>query len=121
MGAGRRSGQRIQTPSPRRLGQADQAAVVLNEAIDLFDASLPRGHLGYLLALADVLARPGKQRDLDAAAVRGMEAIQLVETLDSTRSLGLIHDLCQQMTPHTKVPAVRDFVTRARELVPASA
>ncbi len=58
--------------SLRRLGQADQAAVVLNEAIALFDGSLLRGgHLGYLLALADVLARPGKQRDLDAAAARG--------------------------------------------------
>ncbi len=48
-----------------------------------------------------------------------MEAIQLVETLDSPRSLGLIRDLCQQLTPHTKVPAVRDFVARARDLVPA--
>jgi hypothetical protein len=48
-----------------------------------------------------------------------MEAIQLVETLDSTRSVGLIRDLCQQLTPHTKVPAVRDFMARAHDLVPA--
>jgi hypothetical protein len=72
---------------------------------------------GYLITLTDVLARPAKQRDLDAAAARGIEAIQLVETLDSTRSIGLIRDLCQQLAPHTKVPAVRDFVARARDLV----
>jgi len=107
--------------SLRRLGQADQAAAMLNEAIALFDGSLPRGRLGYLIALADVLAQPGKQRDLDAATARGMEAIQIVKTLDSPRSVGLIRDLCQQMTPHTKVPAVRDFVARARELVQFSA
>lgn len=105
--------------SLRRLGQADQAAAVLNDAVALFDGSLPRGRMGYLIALADCLSRPGKQRDLDAAAARGMEALQLVETLDSPRSVGLIRDLYQQLTPHTKVPAVRDFVARARELVPA--
>lgn len=105
--------------SLRQLGQADQAAAVLDEAITLFGSSLPRGRLGYLIALADVLARPGKQRDLDAAAARGMEALQIVETLDSPRSLALIHDLSLQLTPHTKLPAVQDFVARARDLVPA--
>lgn len=48
-----------------------------------------------------------------------MEAIQLVEALDSPRCVGLIRDLCHQLTPHTTVPAVRDFVARARDLVPA--
>jgi hypothetical protein len=103
----------------RQMGQADRAVTVLNEAIALFDDSLPRDSLGYRIHLANALTMPGKQRDLDAAAARGMEAIQIVETLDSPRSTGLIRDLCQQMTPHTKVPAVRDFVARARDLVPA--
>lgn len=80
---------------------------------------LPRGHAGYLTALADVLARPGKQRDLDAAFDRGMEAIQLVGNLDSTRVAGLIRNLCHQLTPHAKVPAVRDFVERARVFLAA--
>jgi tetratricopeptide (TPR) repeat protein len=105
--------------SLRQLGQADRAVAVLNEAITLFDESLPRDSLGYRIHLANALTMPGKQRDLDAAAARGIEAIQLVETLDSTRSIGLIRDLCQQLAPHTKVPAVRDFVARARDLVPA--
>ncbi len=106
--------------SLRQLGHTDRAVVVLNEAIALFDDSLPRDGLGYRIHLAKALTMPGKQRDLDAAAARGMEAIQLIETLDSPRSLALIRDLCQQLTPHTKVPAVRDFMARARELTQAT-
>jgi hypothetical protein len=87
---------------------------VLENGIALFDDSLPRGRAGYLTALADVLARPGKQRYLDAAADRGLEAIQLVENLDSIRVAGLIRNLSHQLTPHAKVPAVGDFLERAR-------
>ncbi|MGH3929713.1 MAG: helix-turn-helix transcriptional regulator [Pseudonocardiaceae bacterium] len=105
--------------SLRQAGQADRAVVVLDEAIALFDDSLPRDSMGYLIHLAKALAMPGKQRDLDAAAARGMEAIEIVESMDSTRSVILIRDLCQQMAPHAKVPAVRDFVARARDLVAA--
>ncbi|MBV9163562.1 MAG: hypothetical protein JO309_00680 [Pseudonocardiales bacterium] len=98
----------------RQLGHTEQAATVLENGIALFDDSLPRGRAGYLTALADVLARPDKQRDLDAAADRGMEAIQLVENLDSARVAGLIRNLYHQMTPHARLPAVGDFVERAR-------
>ncbi|MGH3931017.1 MAG: hypothetical protein ACRDTF_13690, partial [Pseudonocardiaceae bacterium] len=69
------------------------------------------------IQLADALARPGKQRDLDAAANRGMAAIRLAEGLDSTRSADLLRDLCRQMKPHAKVPVVRDFLDQARGLV----
>ncbi len=103
----------------RQLGHAEQAAVVLENGIAMFDDSLPRGRAGYLTALADVLARPGKQRDLDAAANRGMEAIQLAENLDSPRSVGLIRNLCHQLTSHAQVPAVGDFVERARVFLAA--
>ncbi|MGH3797630.1 MAG: helix-turn-helix domain-containing protein [Pseudonocardiaceae bacterium] len=102
--------------SLRKLGHAEQAARTLETGIAMFDGALPRGRLGYLTALADIRARPGRQRDLDAAAGLGMEAIQLVEGLDSTRSVGLIRDLHNQMVPHHKVPAVRDFLARARGL-----
>ncbi len=105
--------------SLRQLGHAEQAAVVLEEGIAMFDDSLPRGRLGYLIHLADTLIRPGKQRDLDAAAERGLEAIQLAESLDSTRCVGLIRNLHHQLTPHAQVPAVRDFVERARVLLAA--
>ncbi len=101
----------------RQLGHAEQAAMVLENGIAMFDDSLPRGRLGYLIHLAHTLVRPGKQRDLDAAAGRGIEAINLAESLDSNRSMGLLRDLCHQMTPHAKVPAVGDFLERARGLV----
>jgi hypothetical protein len=101
----------------RQLGHAEQAATVLENGIALFDGSLPRGRAGYLIALADVRARPGKQRDLDAAASLGMEAIQLTENLDSSRCVGLIRNLYHQLAPHATVPAVGDFLKRARGLV----
>jgi hypothetical protein len=101
----------------RKLGHTEQAAVVLKNGIAMYDDSLPSSQAGYLIALADVRARPGKQRDLDVAASHGLEAIQLTETLDSPRLAGLIRNLYHEMTPHAKVPAVGDFLERARGLV----
>ena len=101
----------------RQLGRTEQAAVVLENGIAMYDDSRPSGQAGYLIALADVRSRPGKQRDLDVAASHGMEAIRLTETLDSPRLAGLIRNLYHQMTPHATVSAVGDFLERARSLV----
>jgi transcriptional regulator with XRE-family HTH domain len=98
----------------RQLGHVEQAAVMLEDSIAMFDATLPRGRLGYLIRLADTLTRPGKQRDLDTATALGIEAVQLAEGLDSVRSVGLIRNLYHQMQPHAEVPAVREFLDRAR-------
>lgn len=100
-----------------QLGQADQAAIMLEEGIGLFDESFARDRQLYLVHWADALARPGKQRDLEAAAHQGMTAIELAESLDSTLGVDLLRDLCHQITPHATVPAVRDFLDRARDLV----
>jgi DNA-binding XRE family transcriptional regulator len=100
-----------------KLGQAEQAAAMLNEGIVEFSESFVRDRQIYMTYLADALARPGKQRDLDAAARLGMESIDLAESLDSNRGIDLLRDLCHQMTPHAKVPAVGDFLERARGLV----
>jgi len=97
-----------------RLGHPDRAAVLLEEGIALFDRSFVRDRQVYSTHLADVLSRPGPQRDLDAAADRGMAAVQLAETLDSARSAGYMRDLCHQMQPHAQVSAVGDFLERAR-------
>ncbi|MGH3821359.1 MAG: hypothetical protein ACRDRA_00710 [Pseudonocardiaceae bacterium] len=101
------------------LGRADQAAGLLDEGIALFDESFVRDRQIYLTHLADALARPGKQRDLNAAADRGITAIELAETLHSTLGVNLLRDLYHQMTPHAKVPAVADFLERARGLITA--
>ncbi|MGQ0719815.1 MAG: helix-turn-helix transcriptional regulator [Pseudonocardiales bacterium] len=101
----------------QKLGQTDHAVAMLDEGIALFDESFVRDRTNYVIHLADALARPGKQRDLDAAAEQGMAAIDLSKSLDSTRAIGRLRDLCHQMKPHAKVPAVGDFLDRARGLV----
>ncbi len=102
-----------------QLGQADRAAITLEEGLASFDESFARDRQHYLIRSADALARPGKRRDLDAAAHRGMTAIELAESLDSTFGVDLLRDLYHQITPHATVPAVRDFLDRARDLVEA--
>jgi hypothetical protein len=67
--------------------------------------------------LACVQIRPGKHRDLNNAAARGIEAIDIAQSLHSTYSVGLLSDLYNQMKAHAKVPAVRDFMERAHGLV----
>jgi tetratricopeptide (TPR) repeat protein len=99
------------------LGHADQATMLLDEGIALFDESFTRDRQAYLTHSADALSRPGKQRDLDAAAARGMEAFHIAERLDSTYSIDLLRNLYRQMQPHATVPAVEDFLDRARDLV----
>jgi hypothetical protein len=96
---------------------ADRAVSMLDEGVALFDESFARDRQIYLTHLADALTRPGRQRDLDAAAARGIEAIELAESLDSTISVDLLCDLYHQMEPYAQVPAVGDFLERARGLV----
>ncbi|MGH3821989.1 MAG: helix-turn-helix transcriptional regulator [Pseudonocardiaceae bacterium] len=100
-----------------QLGDTGQATMLLDDGIALFDESFTRNRQAYLTHLADGLSRPGKQRDLDNAAARAMEAIDIGESLHSTYSVNLLCDLYHQMKPHTKVPAVRDFVERAEGFV----
>lgn len=47
---------------------------------------------------------------------KGLAAIQLAESLSSTLCVDRIRDLARLMKPHTKLPAVRDFVERAHGL-----
>jgi hypothetical protein len=100
-----------------QLGHADQAAAVLQEGIVLFDESFVRDRSNFSIRLAKALAQPGPQRDLDAAASWGMTAIDLSERLDSTLGVGRLRDLCRQMKPYGKVPAVAGFLDRVRGLV----
>jgi len=99
-----------------QLGQFDHAAAMLTEGIAQFDESFVRNRQFYVTHLASALTRPGKQRDLHLAAGLGMESLDLAEGLDSATGLGL-GDLYHQLKPHAKVPAVRDFLERARGLV----
>ena len=91
--------------------------MLLNEGVTQFGESFVRDRQIYTTYLADALARPGKQRDLEAAAGLGVQSIDLAETLDATRGTGLLRDLYFRMKPHGEVPAVRDFLERARGFV----
>ncbi|MGQ0777576.1 MAG: hypothetical protein ACT4NY_24730 [Pseudonocardiales bacterium] len=100
-----------------RLGQADQAAACLEEGIALFDTPFDRDRQYFKTHVAIALAHPGRQRDIEAAAGKGMEAIHLAESLSSARSVDLIRDLARQLKPHHKILVVREFLERANGLV----
>ena len=102
-----------------RLGQPDHAIAMLTESIAQLDESFVRDRQFYVTHLASALTRPGKQRDLHVAIGLGMESIDLVESLDSITGLGYLGDLYHDLKPHAIVPAVRDFLDRARGLVAA--
>ncbi|MGH3834831.1 MAG: hypothetical protein ACRDSF_03865, partial [Pseudonocardiaceae bacterium] len=84
---------------------------------DLLPGSFVRDRQIVVTHLADALARSGKQRDLDTAAGLGMQSIDLAESLNSTQGAGCLRDLYYQLRPYAKVPAVHDFVERARGFV----
>jgi hypothetical protein len=65
----------------------------------------------------EALLRPGKQRDLDAVAGKGIEAIHLAESPSSARSIERIRDLAQLMQPYVKASAVRELLERVEGLV----
>ena len=100
-----------------QLGRADQAATMIDQGIAMFGAPFNRDRQYYLTLFVEALVRPGKQRDLDAAAGKGIEAIQLAENLSSTRSVDRIRELSRLMKPHAALPAVQEFLERAKELV----
>lgn len=102
-----------------QLGQPAQATTLLDEGIAMFDESFARDRQVYLTHLADALSRPGKRRDLDAAADRGLAAVRLAECLTSTRGLDCLRNLYARMRPHAPVPAVRNFLERARGVLAA--
>jgi DNA-binding XRE family transcriptional regulator len=100
-----------------QLGHPERATALMEEGIGLFDESFVRDRQLYSLHLAHALTRPGKQRNLDAAAARGIEGIQLAESLESNRNTDLLQDLYHQLTPHAKVPEVGNFLEQAQGLV----
>jgi tetratricopeptide (TPR) repeat protein len=99
------------------LGQPEHAVVLLEEGMAQFSAPFLRDRQIYLTQLADARARPGKQHDLDAAIELGMESLELADSLDSRTGTGHLRDLCLRLKPHDNVPAVREFLERAKGFV----
>ena len=90
---------------------------MLHEGVTQLSESFIRERQLHLTQLAEALALPGKQRDLDAAAGLGMQSIDLAESLDSARGTDSLRDLYYQLRPYAKIPAVQDFVERTRDFV----
>jgi hypothetical protein len=101
-----------------RLGQPGRATALLDDGIAMFDESFARDRQIYLVHLANALARPGQQRDVEAAADRGLAAVRLAESVTSTHGIDCLRDLYTRMQPHASVPAVGDFLEQAREVLP---
>ncbi|MGH4017624.1 MAG: hypothetical protein ACRDSL_27625 [Pseudonocardiaceae bacterium] len=97
-----------------QLGHADQAAILIGQGLAVFDTPFDRDRQYYLTYLAESYARPGEQRDLDAAAGTGMQALHLAENQSSTLNVDRIRILARQLTPHATLSAVRDFLDRTR-------
>jgi len=90
------------------------------EAVTLIDTALTgvRGReTPRLLAALYIKQAYARATLRDASACTA--AIELAESLDSTRSVGRIRDLHEQLTPHAEAPAVRDFLERARGFLAA--
>ena len=100
-----------------QLGRADQAVRPLADGVRQLDSSMVRDRQLHLVDWAEALVRPGQQRDLEEAAQRGMEAVDLAKGLASTRGTKRIREFCVQMKPHARVPVVREFLERARGVV----
>ncbi|MGH8878436.1 MAG: hypothetical protein ACRD0P_14005, partial [Stackebrandtia sp.] len=60
-----------------KLGQTEQAVALLDKGMAQYSASLVRDREIGLVRRAEARIRPGKQRDLDAAAGLGMQSLDL--------------------------------------------
>jgi hypothetical protein len=103
--------------SMAKVTHTERAVPLLAEAAQLLSDGYQRDQQYTLILLAETLVAPGEQQDLEAAAHHGIEAIQIAETLLSGGSTKRIQELAQQMAPHANLPAVKDFMERARGVV----
>jgi transcriptional regulator with XRE-family HTH domain/tetratricopeptide (TPR) repeat protein len=96
------------------LGQPEKAVPLLDEGIAQFSAPFVRDRQLFVTRQAEARARPGKQHDLDAAVELGMESLDLAEHLNSRLGAEPHRALCLHLQPHAQVPAVREFLERAK-------
>jgi len=99
------------------LGQPEKAVPLLDEGIAQFSAPFVRDRQLFVTRQAEARARPGKQHDLDAAVELGMESLDLAEHLNSRLGAEPHRALCLHLQPHAQVPAVREFLDRAKGVV----
>lgn len=102
------------------LGRAERPEPLLSEGIAMLDASLVRDRQLYLTYLADCFLQQDGGRDVDAATGTANEALDLAAGMSSARGTQRIRQVCEQMKPLRRQPAVRELLDRAKSLLPAA-
>ncbi|WP_299535254.1 transcriptional regulator [uncultured Streptomyces sp.] len=93
----------------RDLGQADAAARRATEALSGLPATRARRRGIGLVLLASAQIQ---QREVEAACHTGLEAVDLLATVRSSRGAEYLDDLQQRLLPYGEEPAVREFGAR---------
>jgi cobalamin biosynthesis protein CbiD len=75
-----------------------------------------RTHAIYLTRQADAQLRQGH---LEQACATAGEALDLVESISSRRTVGPLGDLAEQLSQYKEVPTAREFRERARAALAA--
>ncbi|MFE7130883.1 XRE family transcriptional regulator [Streptomyces sp. NPDC057638] len=98
------------------LGRPAAAQTKFAEADAAYGPGYVRTHALYLSRMASSQYQQGA---VDAACDTGMQALNLLETLNSGRSTDHVRDLAASMSGHLRVPAVRDFRERVAVVMAA--
>lgn len=99
----------------RELGDGAKAEYFARRSLDMVDG-YTRGRTFNVILLANAHLQ---QRDLDEACASGDQALDLAVGLNSARTIRYMRDLRRRMTAFAKQPVVREFQTKAHELLPA--
>jgi hypothetical protein len=97
----------------RELGDGAQAEYFASRSVEGYT----RGRAFNVILLANAHLQ---QRDPNQACASGDQALDLAVGLNSARTVRYMRDLRRRMSAYAKEPVVREFQTRAHELLPAS-
>ncbi|MFJ8578508.1 helix-turn-helix domain-containing protein [Micromonospora sp. NPDC093277] len=93
------------------LGRGDLSQRFAERSLDMDGRHYARGRQFNLALLATAHVQAG---DPEQASAVGMQAVDAAEGLDSMRARDYLGDLANRLGKHVGLPAVRDFIDRAR-------
>lgn len=96
------------------LGRGDLARRFAERSLDMDGRHYARGKQFNLALLATAHVQAG---DPERGSVVGMQAVDAAEGLDSMRARDYLGDLANRLGKHVGLPAVREFIDRARPML----
>lgn len=93
------------------LGDPKRAQELFTEADRTYGDDYTRTHVLYLSRMSTALVQQGK---IEAACAHGDHALDLLDEINSGRGLDHVRDTVTLLAPHRNVPAVRDYLDKAR-------